>query len=217
MKAARWHGRAGSPTKLILLRHGQTELSAQRRYSGRGNPPLTELGMGQAKAAATRLADEHIDAIVSSPLARALSTAEQVGAATGTSVSIDDGLIENDFGDWEGLTFPEAAERDPKIHADWWGDITVPAPGGESFAQTAQRVAATKAALLHAYAGKTVVVVSHVTPIKTLLQDALAVGPSLLFRLHLDLASISVAEFFPDGGSMVRHVNDIGHLTSVNA
>ena len=130
---------------------------------------------------------------------------------TGIDVVEHPGLIENDFGDWEGLTFTEASQRDPDLHRAWLSDITVPAPGGESFAQVAERISRTKAELLQRYPGQTVVLVSHVTPIKTLLQDALGVGPELLFRLHLDLASVSIAEYFDDGGSVVRLVNDAAH------
>ncbi len=124
----------------------------------------------------------------------------------------DDGLIETDFGEWEGLTFREAAERDPELHAAWLGDPSVPAPGGESFDQVRARVEAARRDLVALYPGRNLVVVSHVTPIKTLLQLALGVGPSLLYRLHLDLASLSIAEFYPDGGSSVRLVNDTSYL-----
>ena len=211
-KAPSWQGRRSDPTRLILLRHGQTPLSVERRYSGRGNPDLTDEGRRQARAAAARVVrEEGIAAIVTSPLRRARSTAEEVAALTGIDVVEHPGLIENDFGDWEGLTFTEALQRDPDLHRAWLSDITVPAPGGESFAQVAERISRTKAELLQRYPGQTVVLVSHVTPIKTLLQDALGVGPELLFRLHLDLASVSIAEYFDDGGSVVRLVNDAAH------
>ncbi|WP_288816754.1 histidine phosphatase family protein [uncultured Gordonia sp.] len=211
-KAPSWQGRRSDPTRLILLRHGQTPLSVERRYSGRGNPDLTDEGRRQARAAAARVVrEEGIAAIVTSPLRRARSTAEEVAALTGIDVVEHPGLIENDFGDWEGLTFTEALQRDPDLHRAWLSDITVPAPGGESFAQVAERISRTKAELLERYPGQTVVLVSHVTPIKTLLQDALGVGPELLFRLHLDLASVSIAEYFDDGGSVVRLVNDAAH------
>lgn len=211
-KAPSWQGRRSDPTRFILLRHGQTPLSVERRYSGRGNPDLTDEGRRQARAAAARVVREAgIAAIVTSPLRRARSTAEEVAALTGIDVVEHPGLIENDFGAWEGLTFTEASQRDPDLHRAWLSDITVPAPGGESFAQVAERIAATKAELLQRYPGQTVVLVSHVTPIKTLLQDALGVGPELLFRLHLDLASVSIAEYFDDGGSVVRLVNDAAH------
>ncbi|MEV0298636.1 bifunctional RNase H/acid phosphatase [Nocardia sp. NPDC050710] len=208
-----WTGAVGRPTRLLLLRHGQTELSVQRRYSGRGNPPLTELGREQAARAAKMLAAKgNIAAVVSSPLSRARETAEAAGAALGVPVRMLDSLIETDFGQWEGLTFVEAAQRDPELHARWLGDPSTAAPGGESFDQVRERIEAARRDLVALYPGANVVVVSHVTPIKTLLQLALGVGPSLLYRLHLDLASLSIAEFYPDGGSSVRLVNDTSYL-----
>ncbi|WP_067541762.1 bifunctional RNase H/acid phosphatase [Nocardia crassostreae] len=208
-----WTGAVGRPTRLLLLRHGQTELSVQRRYSGRGNPPLTELGREQAARAAKMLAGKgNIAAIVCSPLGRAQETAEAAGRALGVPVRVLDGLIETDFGEWEGMTFLEARERDPESHARWLGDPSLPAPGGESFDQVRERIEGVRRDLVALYPGANVLVVSHVTPIKTLLQLALGVGPSLLYRLHLDLASLSIAEFYPDGGSSVRLVNDTSYL-----
>lgn len=208
-----WTGAAGRPTRLLLLRHGQTELSVQRRYSGRGNPPLTAVGREQAARAAKMLAAKgDIAAVVTSPLGRSRETAEAAGVALGIDVRVVEGLTETDFGEWEGLTFGEAADRDPDLHARWLGDPSLPAPGGESFDEVRERVEAARRDLVARYPGANIVVVSHVTPIKTLLQLALGVGPSLLYRLHLDLASLSLAEFYPDGGSSVRLVNDTSYL-----
>lgn len=109
------------------------------------------------------------------------------------------GLIETDFGDWDGLTFREAAERDPDLHREWLSDTSVRPPGGESFDEVRERVVAARDDLISTYGGATLLVVSHVTPIKTLVQLALDAGPSLLYRLHLDLASLSITEFYPDG------------------
>jgi ribonuclease H / adenosylcobalamin/alpha-ribazole phosphatase len=210
---ASWSGAGGTPTRFHLLRHGQTELSVGRRYSGRGNPPLTETGREQAAAAARRLAKvDDIAAVVSSPLGRARETAEAVASALGVAAVVLDGLIETDFGAWEGLTFTEAAERDPELHRRWLSTTSVAPPGGESFDAVHQRVRRARNDLITEHGGKDIVVVSHVTPIKTLLRMALDVGPSLLFRLHLDLASLSVAEFYPDGHASVRLVNDTSHL-----
>ncbi|MFF2556865.1 bifunctional RNase H/acid phosphatase [Nocardia sp. NPDC058058] len=208
-----WTGAVGRPTRLLLLRHGQTELSVERRYSGRGNPPLTELGRQQAANAAKMLAGKgNIAAIVCSPLGRARETAEAAGKALGLPVRVLDGLIETDFGAWEGLTFVEARDHDPELHARWLGDPSVAPPGGESFDQVRERVESVRRDLVALYPGANVLVVSHVTPIKMLLQLALGVGPSLLYRLHLDLASLSIAEFYPDGGSSVRLANDTSYL-----
>jgi probable phosphoglycerate mutase len=209
--SANWTGQRGQPTRLLLLRHGQTALSVDRRYSGRSDPELTELGLAQAAGVAAGIgAVEHADQVslaLSSPLRRARQTAEPVAAALGVPVTSHDGLLETDFGEWDGLTFAEARERDPELHRGWLGDETMPPPGGESFAAVLVRIARLRDELVTAYPGQTLLLVSHVTPIKTLLRIALDVGSSVLYRMHLDLASLSIAEFYPDGGASVRLVN----------
>jgi broad specificity phosphatase PhoE len=214
--AGTWTGQVAEPTRLVLLRHGQTELSVQRRYSGHGDPELTPLGHAQAAAAAARLADlPAVAAVLSSPLRRARQTASAVAEATGAPLVTRDGLIETDFGAWEGLTFAEARERDPELHASWLGSELVPPPGGESFAQVGRRIEAELDHVLAEYPEDTVVLVSHVTPIKTVLRLALQAGPGVLYRLHLDLASISIVDLYPDGGASVRLVNDISHTPAL--
>ena len=210
---ADWTGNRGGPTRLLLLRHGQTELSVQRRYSGRGNPELTEVGRSQAADAARYLAQKGgIAAVISSPLHRAHATATAAADALGLSVVIDENLTETDFGEWEGLTFPEAAKSHPDVHGRWLRDTSLAAPGGESFDEVGQRVHRARDRIVAEYPGATVLVVSHVTPIKTLLRLALDAGPSILYRMHLDLASLSIAEFYPDNGASVRLVNDTSYL-----
>lgn len=212
MSSSSWTGQTGEPTRLLLLRHGQTELSVGRRYSGHGDPELTPLGHAQATAAARRLAARgDVDVVLTSPLRRARQTASAVAEAADVPLEEHEGLIETDFGAWEGLTFTEARDRDPELHARWLGSQDVSPPGGESFVEVARRVAAERDAILARYPGGTVVVVSHVTPIKMLLRDALQGGPEILYRLHLDLAGLSEADFYPDGGASVRLVNDTGH------
>lgn len=209
-----WTGATGPPTRLLMLRHGQTEHSAQRRYSGRGDLPLTELGERQAAAAAARLSTmDGVAVVLSSPMLRARQTAQPVADALGVPLSVHDGLIETDFGAWEGLTFTEARERDPDLHTRWITDTSVAAPDGESMDAVHRRVRRALDQLIAEHGGATLAVVTHVTPIKALLRMALDAGPSLLHRLHLDLASLSVAEFYPDGPASVRLVNDTSHLT----
>jgi broad specificity phosphatase PhoE/ribonuclease HI len=208
-----WTGARGTPTRLLLLRHGQTELSVERRYSGRGNPALTEVGRQQGAAAARYVAQRGgVAAVFSSPLQRAYDTAATVGKALGLDVTVDDDLIETDFGAWEGLTFAEAAERDPELHRRWLRDTSTTPPGGESFDEVLDRVLRVRERIIAAHQGATVLVVSHVTPIKMLLRLALDAGPGILYRLHLDLASLSIAEFYSDGASSVRLVNQTGYL-----
>jgi len=208
-----WTGATGTPTRLLLLRHGQTELSVQRRYSGRGNPPLTDTGRGQAESAARYLARRGgIAAVISSPLQRCRETADAAAKLLHLDVSVDEELTETDFGAWEGLTFTEAAERDPQLHRRWLKDTSTKPPGGESFDAVQQRVLAARDRIIAEHGGTTVLVVSHVTPIKTLLRLALDAGPAILYRLHLDLASLSIAEFYGDGPASVRLVNQTTYL-----
>ncbi len=208
-----WTGARGAPTRMLLLRHGQTDLSVQRRYSGRGNPALTELGRRQADAAARYLGERGgIAAVVSSPLQRSYDTAARAAEALGLEVAVDDDLTETDFGAWEGLTFLEAAARDPELHRRWLHDTSTLPPGGESFDSVQHRVRRVRDRIVAEHGGKTVLVVSHVTPIKTVLRMALDAGAGILYRLHLDLASLSIAEFYPDGVASVRLVNQTAYL-----
>ncbi|SFT52039.1 probable phosphoglycerate mutase [Actinopolyspora lacussalsi subsp. righensis] len=219
---ASWSGAVGAPTRLLLLRHGQSPMSVDKRYSGRGDVPLTELGRRQARAAAGRLLtmdelvpEEGAVPVLSSPLRRARGTAEAVATAIGGQLVPHEGLVETDFGAWEGLTFTEAAQRYPELHRSWLGDPAVTPPDGESMNAVFERIDEVRNRLLRDYAGRTIVLVTHVTPIKALLRMALGVGPELFYRLHLDLASLSVAEFYPDGNASVRLVNDTSHLRGI--
>lgn len=212
-KQPHWSGAVGEPTRIILLRHGQTKLSVDRRYSGRGDHPLTDLGLEQAEKAAARLSKvDGIAAVLSSPLQRAHQTARKLADKIGLEVVTHQGLIETDFGTWEGLTFAEASAQDPEVHRRWLGDTSVKPPGGESFDEVHARVRRARTDIITKYGGRTVVLVSHVTPIKTMLRQALDVGPQFLFRMHLDLTGVSIAEFYPDGHASVKLVNDTSHL-----
>ena len=208
-----WISARGEPTATVLLRHGQTPMSVQKRYSGRTDAPLTDTGIRQAAAAAKRLTSVGLDAIVTSPLQRAVRTAEEVAAATGIPVLTDDGFRETDFGAWEGLTFAEVRERWPSEVTAWLADPSVAPPGGESFADVSERVTAALHRVLAARAGQTVLIVSHVTPIKTLVATALLAPPAALYRMHLDVAALCEIDWYADGPAVLRSFNDTGHLS----
>ena len=210
---ANWISARGEPTVTLLLRHGQTPMSVERRYAGRTDAPLTEAGIQQAVAAAKRLAAAGIDAIVASPLRRAMRTAEEVSAVTGVPVTADDGFRETDFGAWEGLTFAEVRKRWPSELTAWRSDPSIAPPGGESFAQVSDRVTAALHRVLAARAGQTVLIVSHVTPIKTLVAAALLAPPAALFRMHLDVAALCQVDWYADGPAVLRSFNDTAHLS----
>lgn len=211
--ATSWNGATTQATRFLLLRHGQTPMSAARQYSGLSNPALSDLGQKQAQAAAKRLsASGGIEAIVASPLKRTQQTAQAVADAIGLPVETNRGLIEMNFGDWDGLTFAEAHAADPELHSAWLADTKIAPPGGESLQQVFRRVRNTLDELREQYEGKTVLLVSHVTPIKAILRVALDTNVGVFHRMHLDLASLSIAEFYADGPTCVRLMNDTSHL-----
>jgi broad specificity phosphatase PhoE len=201
------------PTATLLLRHGQTPMSVQKRYAGRSDIPLTDVGLQQAAAAAKRLASAGIDVIVASPLLRARQTAGEVATTTGAAVVTDDGFRETDFGAWEGLTFAEVRERWPAEVSAWLADPAVPPPDGESFVQVSERVSGALRRVLADRAGLTVLIVSHVTPIKMLVTTALLAPPAALYRMHLDVAALCEIDWYADGPAVLRSFNDTGHLT----
>ncbi|TMR90034.1 bifunctional RNase H/acid phosphatase [Nonomuraea basaltis] len=213
-KGTGWAPPTRVATSLLLLRHGETELSVERRFSGLGDAELTPNGLAQASAAASRLSREPYrpDVIVTSPLKRARQTAAAVAERTGLDVEVDDDLREADFGAWEGHTFTEVQRRWPAELAAWLADPETAPPGGESFATTAHRVQAAGERLVERYEGKTVLAVSHVTPIKMLLRLALMAPLESLYRMHLDLACLSLIEYYADGPAVVKSFNDTSHL-----
>ncbi len=211
--ATHWRAAQDEPTVTLLLRHGQTPMSVQKRYAGRSDPPLTDTGVQQAAAAAKRLASAGFGVIVTSPLLRTVQTAQQVAAVTGAAVVTDDGFRETDFGAWDGLTFTEVRERWPDEVTAWLADPEVAPPGGESFTDVSARVTAALNRVLAAQAGQTVLIVSHVTPIKTLVTAALLAPPAALYRMHLDIAALSEIDWYPDGPAVLRSFNDTGHLS----
>jgi len=228
--AGGWVPPHGTPTRLVLVRHGATERSAERRFSGSGDDvPLDARGEAQAAALARRFVafsggradggtallagrpaalDDVV--IVSSPLARAWRTAEVIAA--GRPVRAVAGLVEESFGAWEGATFAEARERWPEELAAWQASADAAPPGGESLAAVARRVRRARDEIIASAPGRTVLAVTHVTPIKTLLRLALDAPPTAMFRMHLDTASVSVIDYFADGSCSVRLVNDTSHL-----
>ena len=195
-----------------LLRHGQTEHTPERRFSGRNDLPLSLTGRAEAEAAAVRAAELGIEVIVASPLRRTRETAEIVAAALGLPVEIDDDLVELDFGALEGLSADEARAAHPLATRRFWADVTAAAPGGESVADVSARVARARRRILTAHAGRTVLVVSHVTPIKLLLAAGLDAGDDVVHRVFLEAASLCTVAWSSDGRASVRLVNDTSHL-----
>ncbi|MEU9036577.1 bifunctional RNase H/acid phosphatase [Streptomyces sp. NPDC048352] len=206
----------GTPATFVLLRHGETALTPQKRFSGSGgtDPELSPAGRRQAAAVAEALAARGtVSAVVSSPLRRCRETAQAVADRLGLPVALEEGLRETDFGAWEGLTFAEVRERFPDDLQAWLDSPrAAPTGGGESFTAVTRRVSAARDRLLAAHAGRTVLLVTHVTPVKTLVRLALGAPPESLFRMELSAASLSAVAYYADGNASVRLLNDTSHL-----
>ncbi|MFB4194251.1 bifunctional RNase H/acid phosphatase [Streptomyces carpaticus] len=221
-----WGEQTGGTT-FVLLRHGETALTREKRFSGSGStgendPELAPAGVRQAEAAALALErapdGRRIDAIVASPLRRCRQTAQAVADRLGLDVRIEAGLRETDFAQWEGLTFAEVRERHPQDLTQWMSSAQAqPTGGGESFTAVARRAAVARDKIIARYAGKTVLLVSHVTPIKSLLRLALGAPTEAMFRMELSPAALSVVTYYNDGNASVRLFNDTGHLRAASA
>lgn len=193
----------GAPTTLVLVRHGVTAHTTGRRFSGGlggDNPPLSDEGRAQVAEVAAWLRElrESIDVVLASPVRRTRETADIIAAELGLAVEEEAGFAEMEFGDWDGLTFTEVAEKDQAGLDAWFSDMAAAPPGGESFVEVRERVLAALDTVLATHAGRTVVVTSHVTPIKTLVAHAVGAPLDSLFKLELAPAAVSVVAFHTD-------------------
>jgi len=201
-------------TRLILVRHGQTEANREFRYIGSRDDMLTELGMAQAKELSEALTSLPIAAIYSSPRRRAYDTALPIADRHDLSVQVVEGLCECDFGSWEGLSRAEVLALGPQETEHllaWERDVTIAPPNGESLEAMHRRVSATIENLAQGHPDQTIVLVSHVGPIKAVLCAALAAPVLSAFRIFLDPATISVVDW-RSTSPIVRLVNSHIHL-----
>ncbi len=198
-----WGPPTAAPTTLVLVRHGVTAHTTAKRFSGGlggDNPGLSEEGLAQARATADWLSPlaERIDAVVTSPVRRTRETAEVIAESLARPVEEEPGFAEMEFGVWDGLTFAEVAERDQAGLEAWMGQLDRAPEGGESFETVQARVLSALARLRARHEGRTVVVVSHVTPIKILVSDAIGAPLDGVFRMELSPASVSVVSYYPE-------------------
>ena len=210
----------GAPTYTLMARHGATALSLEKRFSGSGgfDAPLAPLGEAQADALAREVvARGGIDRVVASPLLRTRQTAQRAADALGLPVEVEPGVAECAFGEWDGHTFAEVRERWPAELEEWLSSTDVAPPGGESFAACQQRVLAARARLVERYPGERVLVVSHVTPIKVLVSEAVGAPLTSLFRMELPPCSLSSLAWFPDGNASMFSFAEAAHLREVAA
>ena len=200
-------------TRLVLVRHGETDWNREGRWQGHADRGLNARGRAQAEAAATRLAAEPVAALVTSDLRRARETAEVVSGALGLPAAVDPRLREVDVGEWSGLTREQVRERDPQAYHAWVQGVNAGYPGGETFAQLDHRATQAMRELCARHAGDTVVVVSHGGSIRAMVAAALGIAPSGRRLLATGPnCSLTVVESRRGGGLAVASYNDWGHL-----
>ncbi len=177
---------------LYLVRHGRTELNAQRRLQGRLDPPLDSIGVRQASAVAARIreltGDAGVGRVIASPLARAQQTAGHLGL----DVETDERWIELDYGCYEGAPLTDVPAE---VWRSWYGDPSFATDGGESFGGVVERVRAAVEELADEARDENVVVVTHVTPIKAAIAWSLGAGYESMFRCHLSHAALNIIGF----------------------
>jgi ribonuclease H / adenosylcobalamin/alpha-ribazole phosphatase len=201
-------------TRLLLVRHGETLANREFRYIGMRDDELSEQGRMQADALAEALAILPVAVVYSSPRRRAYDTAAPIAARHHLDVQLLPELMENSFGDWEGMSRAEVLARSPEdeqLLRAWEANPEIAPPGGESFAAVRKRVVGVVERLAQVHPDQTVVLVSHVGPIKALLSVALGAPLTSLFQIFLDPATISVVDW-RQPRPIVRLLNSHTHL-----
>jgi len=199
--------------RFFLVRHGETAENIRMRYLGTRDEPLTDQGIRQAHQAAAALSQLPIRMIISSPMRRAADTAGIIRKACDVELSLDSRLAEGSFGNWEGLSRAEVlalGSPDSELLARWESDPSCAPPGGESIVAIQHRVIGLAEELKKELPAASVVLVSHVGPIKALLAAAMDIPLQSSRRLFLDPGTISVVEWTPR--PLLRLFNSHAHL-----
>jgi broad specificity phosphatase PhoE len=203
-------------TKIILVRHGHVDGIAPERFRGRADLQLTPAGRRQAEATARRIHAAWTPvAVYTSPMSRCRTTAAAIGTPFGLSPQPVEGLIDIDYGEWQGLTPDEVRRRWPEALDTWyrmphWAAI----PGGESLQDLLNRTVAVLRDLIERHPQETVVVVGHDSVNRVILLHALELPLSRYWRLGQDPCSINQIESMEDGFT-VRSINETYHLNDV--
>jgi alpha-ribazole phosphatase len=203
-------------SRLLLVRHGETELQSSLRYWGKTDVALGATGLHQAEQLRDRLATEKIDFVYSSQLKRASDTACIISSLHNLQVTTCPELREIDFGKLEGLKFDEIHNQFPEVEKMWISrrpDLAY--PGGESLVEFEARIAKFKIRLANHQANEMILVVTHAGVLRTLICQLLELEMKSRWNIKLDLASLSVIETYPEGNILCL-LNDSSHLAVNN-
>jgi len=200
-------------SRILLVRHGETELNSAERYWGHSDVRLSSLGLKQAERLRDRLATERVDAVYSSDLQRALVTAKTIASRHRLDVTTCAELREINFGELEGLNFEEISQLFPEFTAKWKVERStdIEFPGGESFNELHNRVGIFVGRLKKHKAEETVLIVAHAGVLRSLICQLMRMGPQYIYHVRLDLGSLSILETYPTG-AILTLLNDVSHL-----
>ncbi len=199
--------------RLFLVRHGETESNRLNLALGRDDVPLNERGLWQAQRVGRALEHEPLAAVYSSPLRRTLDTASAVAKPHGLVVQTEQGLIEMDIGEVDGLTLAEVGSRYPDLLQAWVSEDgpRQPMPGGECLVDVQERAWGTVQELAARHGDEAVAAVTHNFVILSVLVRALGIGLAQFRRLRHSVGAVSVVDFLPARVVLVR-MNDTCHL-----
>jgi broad specificity phosphatase PhoE len=204
-------------TRLLLVRHGQSEWNAAGRIQGQIDIQLNEVGLGQAQRIADRLADETVAAIYSSPLLRAKVTAEAIAARFNLPVTSDERLMEYDFGTISGSTWNDVVENHPEFASRWLEDPwAVPVAGSEGRVNFAARVMSAVSDIVARHPAEQVIVVAHGGTFGVYLTAMLGLDLNRRHPFHFGNTSLSLVEV-RDGTFHIHYLNSTCHLMNGQA
>lgn len=200
-------------TRIILVRHGQTEWNRVERFRGRADVPLNETGLAQAEATGKRVASEWQPvAVYTSPLSRSVKTAESIAKHYDLKVQIHPGLADIDYGEWQGLSPEEAGQRWPEEIDAWYNQPHLARiPGGETLSDLRARLMQTVNELAARHTGETIVLVGHTVINRIILLGILGLGNDRFWRIKQDTCAINIFEA-EAGDFVLVSLNDTCHL-----
>jgi broad specificity phosphatase PhoE len=200
--------------EIILVRHGETEWNRQEIFRGRADIELSEAGAKQAELLAQYLSQVKIAAIYSSPLRRALKTAEAIASYHSLKVKTTSGLIDLDYGKWQGLPHQEVTASYQELYAAWLKNPhRVKIPGGESLGHVRRRAIGVVDRVIGQHVG-TVVLVSHRVVNKVLICALLGLDNSHFWNIRQDVGAITTFTYENDRFTLTRH-NDTSFLKAI--
>jgi len=203
-------------TKLLIIRHGRTEWNRVERFRGRADIPLDEVGRKQAEATASRIAEWQLNTVYSSPLRRAMETAEALARPAGLEVKKLPDIIDIDYGQWQGLSPEEAEAKDAELYRKWLSSPhQVKFPGGESLAEVGDRAVSALGRLFAEHNKEAIALVSHKVVCQVMVLSLLGLELSNFWDVTQDVCAVNYFEV-RGGIPAALLINDTCHLEGLS-